>query len=202
MFTTGANTGATAGWVLTSLIVVSEDTAGDDFDVEICEADDTTEFPTSTCTTLQQPSSFAAGNLEFKHRGIYLNANDNYVAVFRQIDTEDVKLDSTTSGGEDTTGLTGWSIKDKFDLKSSGAWQQKSGGNEAIQITVNGYETPANQDATGPPIIFPSAEGVPHPVCRGFGTFATGTGSPLQMAVARGESSSSSTPTSGSGSTA
>ena len=161
LFTTGANTGATAGWVLTSLIVVSEDTAGDDFDVEICEADDTTEFPTSTCTTLQQPSSFAAGNLEFKHRGIYLNANDNYVAVFKQIDTEDVKLDSTTSGGEDATGLTGWSIKNKFDLKSSGAWQQKSGGNEAIQITVNGYETPANQDATGPPIIFPSAEGVP-----------------------------------------
>ena len=161
LFQTGANTGATAGWVLTSLIVVSEDTAGDDFDVEICEADDTTEFPTSTCTKLDEPGSFAAGNLKFTHRGIYLNANDNYVAVFKQIDTEDVTLDSTTSGGEDATGLTDWSIKNKFDLKSSGAWQQKGGGNEAIQITVNGYETPANQDATGAPVIVASAEGAP-----------------------------------------
>ena len=51
-----------------------------------------------------------------------------------------------TNSGEDATGLTGWSIKDKFDWKNSGTWQQKGGGNEAIQITVNGYERPANQD--------------------------------------------------------
>ena len=69
LFHTGANTGATAGWVLTSLIVVSEDAEGDDFDVEICEADDMTAFPTSTCTKLDEPQSFAAGNLEFTHRG-------------------------------------------------------------------------------------------------------------------------------------
>ena len=37
--------GATNGYVLTSVIVVSEDTAGDDFDVEICEAD-ADGFPT------------------------------------------------------------------------------------------------------------------------------------------------------------
>ena len=158
LFQTGANTGATAGWTLTSLIAVSQDAEGDDFDVEICEADDTTEFPTSTCTELTGPSSFAAGNLEFTHPGLHLNANANYVAVFKQYETEDVTLDSTTSGGEDSTGLTGWSIKDKFDLKSSGAWQQKDGGNEAIQITVEGFETPANQDATGAPRVLRSAE--------------------------------------------
>ena len=153
--------GATNGYVLTSVIVVSEDTEADDFNIEICEADNTTGFPTSTCTELARPGSFAAGSLEFTHTGIHLNRNDNYVAVIKQIGGGNVKLDSTTSGGEDPTGITGWSIKDKFDWKTSGAWQQKSGGDEAIQITVKGYEPPPNQDATGRPIVLASAEGAP-----------------------------------------
>ena len=153
--------GATNGYTLTSLTVVSEDAQGDDFTVEICLADNTTEFPTSTCTGLREPDSFAAGSLEFTHPGMHLNQNDNYVAVFKQTGTGSVTLDSTTSGGQDSTGLTGWSIKDKFDWKSGGIWQQKGGGDEAIQITVKGYETPANQDATGRPIILASAEGAP-----------------------------------------
>ena len=153
--------GATNGYVLTSVIVVSEDAEADDFNIEICEAGNTTEFPTSTCTELARPGSFAAGSLEFTHTGIHLNANDNYVVVIKQIGGGNVKLDSTTSGGEDPTGITGWSIKDKFDWKPSGAWQQKSGGDEAIQITVNGYETPPNQVATGRPVVLASAEGAP-----------------------------------------
>ena len=155
--------GATNGYTLTSLTVVSEDAQGDSFSVKICLADNTTEFPTSTCTGLREPDSFAAGSLEFTHPGMHLNRNDNYVAVFNQTDTGSVTvtLDSTTSGGQDSTGLTGWSIKDKFDWKSGGTWRQKGGGDEAIQITVNGYETPANQDATGRPIILASPEGAP-----------------------------------------
>ena len=153
--------GATNGYTLTSVIVVSEDAQGDDFTVEICLADNTTEFPTSTCTGLREPDSFAAGSLEFTHPGMHLNQNDNYVAVIKQTGTGSVTLDSTTSGGQDSTGLSGWSIKDKFDWKSGGAWQQKSGGDEAIRITVKGYESPANQDATGRPIILTSAEGAP-----------------------------------------
>ena len=92
---------------------------------------------------------------------MHLNRNDNYVAVFDQNDTGSVTLDSTTSGGQDPTGLTGWSIKDKFDWNNGGTWQQKSGGDEAFSITVKGYETPANQDATGRPIILASAGGAP-----------------------------------------
>ena len=153
--------GATNGYVLTSLIVVSEDAQGDDFSVKICEADNTTEFPTSTCTELTEPDSFAAGSLEFTHPGMHLNRNDNYVAVFDQNDTGSVTLDSTTSGGQDPTGLTGWSIKDKFDWNNGGTWQQKSGGDEAFSITVKGYETPANQDATGRPVVLSTAEGAP-----------------------------------------
>ena len=109
LFHTSANTGTnTGGWVLTSLTVVAEN--AEDFDVEICEADDTTEFPTSTCTTLARPSAFAIGSLEFTHRGIHLHGNDNYVVVIKQDGSESVMLDSTTSGAENSTGLTGWAI--------------------------------------------------------------------------------------------
>ena len=161
LFHTAANTGGnTAGWVLTSLIVVSEDSQGDDFDVDICEAHNSTEFPTSTCTELLPPDSFTAGSLEFTAGiGMLLSANTNYTAVFKQVGNEGVSLDATASAGEDSTGLSGWSIKNKFDWNDGGTWKQKGGSsNEAILITVNGYET-VNLDATGRPIVLASAEG-------------------------------------------
>ena len=160
LFSTGANTGTTTGWVMTSLEVIAEN--ANDFDVDICEAHATTEFPTATCTTLRRPGSFAIGRLEFTHPNLLLDASANYLVVFKQDDTGSVTLDSTTSNGEDGTGLTDWSIKDKFDLRSSGAWTHKSGTDEAIQITINGHETPANQEASGQPEIRASAEGAPY----------------------------------------
>ena len=150
--------GATHGYTLTSVIVVSEDTQGDDFDVEICEVD-SSRFPSSVCTDLQRPGSFTAGNLEFTHPGLFLEANTNYTVVITQDGSQYVTLDSTTSGGEDSAGLAGWSIKNKFDVKISGDWEHKSGSNEAIRITVNGYETTANTRATGRPVVLASAEG-------------------------------------------
>ena len=150
--------GATHGYTLTSVIVVSEDTQGDDFDVDICEVD-SNEFPTSRCTALTRPGSFTAGNLKFTHPGLFLEANTDYTVVIKQRGSEYVTLDSTTSGREDSTGLTGWSIKNKYDVKVSGDWEHKSGSNEAIQITVNGHETTANTRATGRPVVLASAEG-------------------------------------------
>ena len=150
--------GATHGYTLTSVIVVSEDTQGDDFDVDICEVS-SSGFPTSRCTALTRPGSFTAGNLKFTHPGLFLEANTDYTVVIKQRGSQYVTLDSTTSGREDSTGLTGWSIKNKYDVKVSGDWEHKSGSNEAIQITVNGYETTANTRATGRPVVLASAEG-------------------------------------------
>ena len=150
--------GATHGYTLTSVIVVSEDTQGDDFDVDICEVS-SSGFPTSRCTALTRPGSFTAGNLKFMHPGLFLEANTDYTVVIKQRGSQYVTLDSTTSGREDSTGLTGWSIKNKYDVKVSGDWEHKSGSNEAIQITVNGYETTANTRATGRPVVLASAEG-------------------------------------------
>ena len=153
------NTGnAMHGYTLTSVVVPSEDTQGDDFDVEICKVD-SDGFPISVCTALQRPGDFTAGNLVFTHPGLVLDANTDYTVVIKQIGSQYVTLDSTTSGREDSTGLTGWSIKNKYDVKVSGDWEHKSGSNEAIQITVNGYETTANTRATGRPVVLASAAG-------------------------------------------
>ena len=141
LFHTGANA---AGYTLTQVVVNSEDAEGDDFDVEVCEEDGTAnEFPSTTsgdCTALTAPASFAAGNLHFPHAGLALSANTNYVVVIKQRGTGSVELNSTTSGGEDTSlGLSDWSIKDKFYWKSGSTWMLKSGSDEALRIIVRGY---------------------------------------------------------------
>ena len=116
LFHTG---GATIGYQLTSVIVSSLDPQGDDFDVEVCLADNDTGFPTSTCTELTPPGSFPSGDLTFTAPGdgIRLQRNDNYTVVIKQIGTGSVILNSTTSGGEDSTGLSGWSIKEQVRLE-------------------------------------------------------------------------------------
>ena len=118
LFHTGGNT---AGYIFTSMHVSSEDAEGDDFDVEICEEDGSAdEFPSSTCTALTAPASFAAGLLFFDHTGLALSANTNYVVVIKQRGTGSVELNSTPSGGEDSIGLADWSIKDRFYWNNSG----------------------------------------------------------------------------------
>ena len=118
--------GATNGYTLTGVIVVSEDAEGDAFDVEICAEDGSTdEFPSTTasdCTALTAPGSFTAGNLEFTHAGLALTVITNYVVVIKPRSSANVTLDSTTSAGEDSSGLTGWSIKDYFYWNNSGTW--------------------------------------------------------------------------------
>ena len=151
LFHTGANA---AGYTLTSVVVNSDDVEDDDFDVEVCEEDGTSdEFPSTTagdCTALTAPVSFVGvGNVVFTHTGLALSANTNYVVVIKQRGTGSVELDSTTSSGEDASGLSDWSIKNKFYWKSGSTWMIKSGSNEALSIIVFGYANTVNTtDAT------------------------------------------------------
>ena len=117
LFHTGAHA---AGYTLTTVVVNSDDVEDDDFDVEICGADTTAnEFPTTDCTALTAPASFTGvGNVVFTHTGLALSANTNYVVVIKQRGTGSVEIDSTTSSGEDASGLSDWSIKNKFYWKS------------------------------------------------------------------------------------
>ena len=141
LFHTGGNA---AGYTLISVVVNSEDAQNDDFDVEVCEEDGTANEFSSTaagdCTALTAPASFA-GNVIFSHAGLALSANTNYVVVIKQRGTGSVELNSTTSGGEDTTiSLSDWSIKDYFYWNdTTGTWRNQGGQNEALRIIVNGY---------------------------------------------------------------
>ena len=117
LFHTGAHA---VGYTFTGIYVSSEDAEDADFDVEICEEDGSAdEFPSSTCTALTAPSNFS-GLVLFTHTGLALSANTNYVVVIKQRGTGSVELNSTPSGAEDTTGLSGWSIKDTFYWNNSG----------------------------------------------------------------------------------
>ena len=142
LFSTGAHAN---GYTLTSVHVNSQDVENDDFDVEVCEEDGTAnEFPSTTasdCTALTAPATFTTGVIaQFTHAGLALSANTNYVVVITQRGTGSVELNTTTSGGEDTSiGLSDWSIKDKFYWKSGSTWMLKPGSDEALRIIVNGY---------------------------------------------------------------
>ena len=151
LFHTG---GHTDGYILTSVLVNSDDVEDDDFDVEICGADTTAnEFPTTDCTALTPPASFVGvGNVPFTHTGLALSANTNYVVVIKQRGSGSVELDSTTSSAEDSQGLSDWSIKNKFYWKSGSTWMIKSGSNEALTIIVYGYEQVA-VDTTPPALL-------------------------------------------------
>ena len=147
LFRTGTHAG---GYVLTIVSVNSADVEDDDFDVEVCEEDGSAdEFPSTTCTALTAPSDFSTSYMEFTHAGLALSANTNYVVVIKQRGTGSVQLRSTTFSGEDSLGLSGWSIKDKFYWKSGSTWMIKSGSNEALRIIVDGYEVAAG-DTTPP----------------------------------------------------
>ena len=158
LFHTGGHTG---GYTLTKVRVNSEDVEDDDFDVEVCEEDGSTdEFPSTTasdCTALTAPSDFSAGLVIFTHAGLALSANTNYVVVIKQRGTGSVRFKSTTNTGEDTSlGLSGWSIKDKFYWKSGSTWMIKSGSNEALRIVVSGYEVVAV--VMPPPVVITGTE--------------------------------------------
>ena len=60
-FTTGSNSG---GYTLSSVDLISEDSAGDDATVSVCTVDGS-GYPTTTCTALTAPGSYVAGTLTF-----------------------------------------------------------------------------------------------------------------------------------------
>ena len=64
------------------------------------------------------------------------------MVVFKAPPSGDLlRVDATSSTGEDDTSLAGWSIRDKFQWNNGGAWQDAS-GSRVIRITITGTVTP------------------------------------------------------------
>ena len=138
-FTTGA-TGAT----LSSVGIISQDGQGNTFAVSLCTVD-ASDHPTSSCTDLTPPSSFAAGTVVFTPPdGTTLNANTTYALLVTS--TVAVRLDATTSDNEDAGGATGWSIANTFDQKNtSDVWVANA--TRSLRITIKGTLDPATNTA-------------------------------------------------------
>ena len=135
-FTTGA-----AGATLSSVEIISEDPEGDDVAVSLCTVDGS-GYPTSNCTALTAPSSFAAGTLVFTApANTTLAANTTYSLLVVSPGGSNLTLDATFSNSEDAGGATGWIIADDFDYKTgSNAWDANS-SSASLRITIKGTIT-------------------------------------------------------------
>ena len=124
------------GATLSSVEIISEDLEGDDATVSLCTVDGS-NHPTSTCTVLTAPPSFAAGTLVFRApANTTLAANTTYSLLIASPDNDWLLLDATHSDNEDAGGATDWSIANTFDTEtSSDTWVVSDW---ALRITIKG----------------------------------------------------------------
>ena len=133
-FTTGSNS---TGYTLTGIGIVYSDQEGDNFGVAVCEVD-SSGFPTSTCTDLTAPDSFAAGTLAFTASpGIPLEKDTTYTILVTI--SGSVRFGRTTSGNEDSGAATGWSLNNRYDfIDLLGDWMAATSG-QALRVAIKGY---------------------------------------------------------------
>ena len=155
---TAGGTGRT--YAVHGVTMTSEDTESDDLALQICGADSNGN-PTTTCTDLTAPDSFAAGPLFFTaptSPALELSSGANYAVVFKTPGGETVVLDSTESNNEDASSLSGWSIRDRSKWKSgTNSWPDQA-DEEAIRITIHGRDVTTNTPADGVPTINGTAQ--------------------------------------------
>ena len=135
-FTTGNSSN---GYAVGSVTIISEDLDGDAIELQICEVDGDGD-PTAVCTGLTPPDSFARGSLVFTvpdGSPLTLAPGTTYMVVFKAPDTGEVQVAATSSDGEDSTSLPGWSIRNKFQWNSPTGWQDAV-DDHAIRIIISG----------------------------------------------------------------
>ena len=148
-FTTGSNS---LGYTLTGVDIDSEDPQGDAFSASLCETG-SDGYPTTTCTTLTAPGSFAAGVLGFTASPAIDLAADTKYAVVMDGSSRSITYDATSSNGEDGGKAAGWSIANALFSKSAGTWVTSGAGQE-IRIRIKGtIKVPPNTRPTASPVI-------------------------------------------------
>ena len=133
-FTTGAT-----GGTLSSVEIISET---DEVEVaaSVCTVDNN-DHPTSTCTTLNPPPSFAAGTLVFTAPpGTTLDANTTYTLLVTSHGTA-WSIGSTPRNEEDACRAAGWSIADAYHVKNSSDEWNTTITRFAFSITIRGMTT-------------------------------------------------------------
>ena len=138
------------GYLLSSVEVRSEGAQQDTFALSVCTVG-TNGRPTSTCTPLTAPSSFAPGTLAFTSVSrTILQPSTSYALVFEP-DGATAVLDATASSALDSGAADGWSL--------AGAYQKRDASNEWItdppptkvyRIAVKGTAYTRSTDTTAP----------------------------------------------------
>ena len=139
-FTTGA-TGAT----VSSVEIISADTR--EFDLSLCTTS-SNDRPTSTCTPLTAPSSFAAGTLVFTApANTTLDPTTTYAVLMTP--SAGVSLPSVGSDDEDTGGAMGWTIANTHQFRNfNNQWiNSTSGGGRSLKIAIKGTLTASANNA-------------------------------------------------------
>ena len=144
-FTTGSNP---AGYTLTSVEIRSEDAESDDATVSICTIDGR-GYPTSSCTLLTVPSSFAAGIARlFRAQRSQPFGQHQLHPGGQKPRGESLDLDATRADGEDSAEVAGWSIADPHNTNNTSGWGI-SGSGKSLRIAVKGLVKIASNAATG-----------------------------------------------------
>ena len=152
-FTTGA-----AGATLSSVEIISGDNEGDDMAVSLCTVD-SSGYPTSSCTALTAPSSFASGTLVFTDpASTTLAATTTYTLLITSPGGQDLRLTDTGSNAEETGAAAGWTIANAYHFKSSSNVWGPTGFGTSFLITIKGTLGTTNTAPTGVPTITGTAQ--------------------------------------------
>ena len=152
-FTTGA-----AGATLSSVEIISGDIEGDDMAVSLCTVD-SSGYPTSSCTALTAPSSFASGTLVFTDpASTTLAATTTYTLLITSPGGESLRLTNTSSNAEETGAAAGWTIANTYHIKNSANVWEPGGFTTSFLITIKGTLSTTNTAATGAPTITGTAQ--------------------------------------------
>ena len=137
-FTTGSNED---GYILSSVYVVSKDDEGDEFSASLCTAA-SGDVPSSTCTPLTSPSSFAKGTLTFTAPENTVLAKDtDYFVVFNP-GSDEVTFGRVESDSEDAGAAAGWEIGNHYHfLNNMDVWAATA-TERSLLIAIKGYAVP------------------------------------------------------------
>ena len=158
-FTTGMNED---GYAVTGVDIVSASSTG--FTAKVCETD--TSYvgrPTSTCTNLDPPDSFAIGTMSFTTMAgttLPLVKSTTYAVVVEAAEDHPDHgtvqgWNNTYSDGEDMGHDDEWSIRNGFRDRwgpADSQWEDQR--DEALRIAINGYAV-----GSGPTLSVADAEG-------------------------------------------
>ena len=146
-FTTGA-----AGATLSSVEINYADAESHEMAVSLCTTD-SSGYPTSSCTALTAPVSFASGTLVFTDpASTTLAANTTYTLLITSPESpiQNINLNTTSSSAQDTGAAAGWTIADAYNFKNlSNAWRTTTSGTLfliAIKGTLAAANTPPTAD--------------------------------------------------------